>query len=150
MIIKLEGEEYYVDMGKHAIERTARLHGENFCRTAIAAALQFLADNYPTQLMKQKGSRVEEKKVDEKGRPYVNIRDYVSDLVICLTVDKDAKMFHIITIGTMKDFFPRIGEYVITINQDKTITYRTWINVLKAKMTDQPVIERKVRNNPLK
>ncbi len=148
MNIKFEGEDYYIDMGNHSIIRTARLKGEIFCRTAITAALQFLADNYPTQLMKQKGSRVEVKKVDEKGRPYVIIRDYVSNLVFCLTVDKEKQMFHIITIGTMDEFFPRVGEYVITINQDKTITYRTWINVLKAKMTAKPVIERKVKSNP--
>lgn len=136
-------------MGKHAIERTIRLNGELFCRTAITAALQFLADNYPAQLLKQKGSRVEEKNLDDMGRPYVTVRDYVSSLVLCLVVDVENKVFHIITVGKMKEFYPRAGEYVITINQDKTITYRTWVNVLNnMKLTDKPVIERKVKSSP--
>ena len=136
-------------MGKHAIERTIRLNGELFCRTAITAALQFLADNYPAQLLKQKGSRVEEKNLDDMGRPYVTVRDYVSSLVLCLVVDVENKVFHIITVGKMKEFYPRAGEYVITINQDKTITYRTWVNVLNnMKLTDKPVIERKVKRSP--
>ena len=148
-MVTLKGETYQIEMGKHAIERTIRLNGELFCRTAITAALQFLADNYPAQLLKQKGSRVEEKNLDDMGRPYVTVRDYVSSLVLCLVVDVENKVFHIITVGKMKEFYPRAGEYVITINQDKTITYRTWVNVLNnRKLTDKPVIERKVKSSP--
>ena len=148
-MVKVKGETYEIEVGQHAIERTARLDGELFCRTAIEAALQFLADNYPAQLFKQKGSRVEEKRVDDMGRPYIVVRDYVSSLVLVLVVNADDKIFHVITVGKMKEFYPRAGEYVITINQDKTITYLTWVNVLQMQLTDKPVIERKVKGSPV-